>query len=133
MRYRNLLLYTPLAHKAGKRLETAVAKVVLPQATEITHTLEGLARRLRRPRNGLEIAVILAAGRKDIQELQSFDQMLERLRLILILPDSDPQTISQAHSFRPRYITNIDSDFQDVAAVLKKMLALLELPIEHGP
>jgi hypothetical protein len=133
MRSCNLLLYIPLAHKAGNRLEAAVATVVPPQATEIVHTIEGLARRLRRSRNGLEMAVLLAPGRKKLQELKSLDQMLERLRVILIIPNSDHQTISQAHSLRPRYITNIDSDFKDVAAVLKKMLALLELPKEYGP
>jgi len=70
--------------------------------------------------------VILAPGRKILLELQDLDQMLERLRVILILPDADPQTIARGHNLRPRYLSNIQSDFQDVAAVLRKMLAFPE-------
>jgi hypothetical protein len=44
----------------------------------------------------------------------------------LILPDADPQTIARGHNLRPRYLSNIQSDFQDVAAVLRKMLAFPE-------
>jgi len=128
-----LLLYTPLAHRASCRLKDAVATVVSLHATEIVHTPTGLVHRLRKLDNRLEVAVILADNRKKLWELQSLEQMLESLRLILILPDTDPQTIAQAHNLRPRYITSIYSDFQDVCAVLKKMLALPGLPLEPTP
>lgn len=121
MSKRELLLYSPLAHKVSHRLEEAVASVVPQQATEIVHTPEGLARRLRRPHNGLEVAVIMAATRKELGELLSLSQMFEGLRIILVLPDADPQTIAQGHSLRPRYLTLMGSDFQDVAAVLSKI------------
>jgi hypothetical protein len=133
MLQRKLLLYTPQAHKAGYRLEEAVAAVLPEETTEVVRTMEGLVRRIKRPHNGLEVAVIMATGRKKLQELQSLEQMLESLRTILILPDADPRTIAQAHRLRPRYITDIRSDFQDVAAVLKKMLALPDLPIANPP
>ena len=126
MSQRILLLYTPLAHGASYRLEEAVAKVVPEQTTEVVHTAKDLVQRLRRPFNGLEVAVALAAGREKLREIQSLSQMLERLRLILILPDASPQTIAQGHRLRPRYLSNIHGDFQDVAAVLRKMLALPE-------
>jgi hypothetical protein len=119
---RKLLLYIPLGHGASYRLEEAVATVVSQQATEIVHTPGSLTRKLRKPDNGLEVAVLLTASRKRLRELQSLDQILEGLRLILILPDAAPQTIAQAHNLRPRYLTNIHSDFQDVAAVLRKIM-----------
>ncbi len=126
-----LLLYAPLAHGASSRLEEVLATIVPAQAIEVVRTSGDLARRLSRPHNGLEVAVILAAGRKKLWELQSLDQMLENLRVILILPDADPQTIAQGHTLRPRYLTDIKSNFQDVAAVLEKMLALPELQIDY--
>jgi hypothetical protein len=111
-------------------LEAALAPVIPPHAAEIVSSPEDLARRLRSPNKSLRVAVILAACPKKLEGLQSLGPLLENLRLILILPDAGPQTIAQAHSLRPRYLTNIDSDFQDVAAVLKKMLSLTELAID---
>lgn len=122
MSKRAVLLYSPRAHMAGSRLEEAVASVVPQQATEIVHTPEDLARRLRRPHNGLEVAVIMAATRKELRELLPLSQMFEGLRIILVLPDAHPQTISQGHSLQPRYLTLMDSDFQDVTAVLSKIM-----------
>jgi hypothetical protein len=121
MSKRAVLLYSPRAHRAGSRLEEVLATVVPQQATEIVHTPEDLAHSLARPNNGLEVAVIMAASRKELGELQPLSQMLEELRIILVLPDSQPQTISQAHRLRPRYLTLMGSDFQDVAAVLIKL------------
>ena len=131
MPQRKLLLYTPVAHKAGYRLEEAVAAVLPEETTEVVRTPKGLARRLRRPRNGLQVAVIMATGRKKLEELQPLEQMLESLLTIMILPDADPRTI--AHKLRPRYVTDIHSDFQDVAAVLEKMLTLPDLQIDKPP
>ncbi len=122
MPFRKLLLYAPLAHRASDLLEEAVAAVIPEQLTERLHTAESLAERLRSPLNGLEVAILLATTREELQALQSFDQMLERLRVILILPDADPQSIAQAHKLRPRYLTNIQNDFRNVAAVLRRIM-----------
>jgi len=44
------------------------------------------------------------------------------MRIILILPDEDNETITMGHTLFPRFSTYADSDFKDVAAVLKKMI-----------
>jgi len=119
---KELLLYAPVANADSYRLEEVVATVVPQPEMEMVHTPGGLFHRLRRLNNGLRVAVILAAGRKELGELLSLGLMLEGLRVILIIPDADPQTISQGHRLRPRYISLIDSDFQDVAAVLRRIL-----------
>lgn len=130
---KKLLLYTPVAHRDGCRLKEALATVVAQQATEEVHTPQGLAGRLSKPASGLKVAVLLAAGRGKLRELQALDRMLESLRLILILPDTAPDTIAQAHSLRPRYVTDIHSDFQDVCAVLRKMLVRPKPPKSPRP
>jgi hypothetical protein len=128
-----LLLFTPLAPRASYRLEEAMATVVPKQATKVVHTPQALAGRLWKPANDLEGPVIMAASREKPQELPSLDQMQESLRLILILPNTDSPTIAQTPGLRPRYVTHIRSDFQDVSAVLIKMLALPVFQIEGNP
>jgi hypothetical protein len=117
-----LLLYTPPAHLASCRLEEVVAAVIPELITRKVHSAAALAQVLGSPHEGLEVALLLATSRERLGELQAFGQMLESLRVILILPDGDPQSIAQAHSLRPRYLSNIQSNFQDVAAVLRKIL-----------
>jgi hypothetical protein len=43
---------------------------------------------------------------------------------ILIIDDEYPKTIADGHVLQPRFVTFNDSDFSDVASVLKKMQAL---------
>ena len=117
-----LLLYTPRAQKDSHRLERAVATVVPPEAIEIVHTPVDLGYRLTRLNNGFMVAVMMAAAGEELEELLALGLILERLRIILVIPDAEPRTISRGHILRPRYISYIDSDFQDVAAVLGKIL-----------
>ena len=44
------------------------------------------------------------------------------LRPVLVLPDGDDATIALGHSLRPRLISRREDDFENVAAVLNKMI-----------
>ena len=52
----------------------------------------------------------------------SLRKLLSDLRLILILPDRDRDTVMSAHALRPRFLTYADGNLDDIAAVLRKML-----------
>jgi len=54
-----------------------------------------------------------------------------RASIILIPQAAIPQTISPGQCLRPRYLTNIHPNCQDVAGVLNKMPALPEFQIEY--
>lgn len=98
---------------------------------EVFRTIKNLSQKLRQPKNDHDIAVLLANKKEDLQELVRIDHLLEDLRLILILADREADTIAKAHTLRPRFLTYVDSDFLDVAAVLSKMLAYTH-PNETG-
>ena len=78
------------------------------------------------------IAILLAASKEELQELVSVGELLEDIRIILVLPDTDRDTVANAHILRPRYLTYVDSDFSDVAAVLSKMLSNIHLDKRRG-
>jgi hypothetical protein len=44
------------------------------------------------------------------------------MKTIVILPDSNPDTVAKGHILRPRFLSYCDGDFQDVAAVLSRMI-----------
>jgi hypothetical protein len=87
-----------------------------------TFHVYSLSRRLRQPRHNLAVAVLVAASRQELLELLSIRDLLDGIRIILVLPDRQDDTIAKGHRLYPRFLTFADSDFLDVAAVLSKML-----------
>ncbi len=122
----NLLLYAKDQNGSGKQLQGAVETVVSKDDMEICRSFEVLSARLHQPRNGLEIAVLLAADTADLANLVSLQDVLEDFRIILIVPDNERDTISQAHTLHPRFLTYTDSNVEDVAMVLVKMIENLK-------
>jgi hypothetical protein len=90
---------------------------------EFYGSIETLARKLRHPRDEHTIAVILAGSRKDLIDILAIRDLLDGLRVILILPDREEDTVSQGLTLRPSFLTCVDSDFSMAEAVLKKMLS----------
>lgn len=57
-------------------------------------------------------------------KLSSLRTLLLDLRLILVLPFRDVDTVAWAHTLGPRFIAYADSGADPIAAVLAKMLAV---------
>lgn len=119
---KKLLLYVPVTSGIGYRLREAVAAVLPKKEVEVVQTMDALSDRLQQPLNGLELAVLLSASQRHLIDFLGLRPLPDRLRIILVLPDTKPETISLGHSLQPRFVTYIHSDFQDVAAVLEKIL-----------
>ncbi len=61
---------------------------------------------------------------RDCVELERFVAIRELLQgncLVLILPDANESNITLAHSLCPCFISYVDSNFEDMGAVLSKM------------
>ena len=122
-----ILYYSSIINGAGERLQEAIESVVQAGKTEIYRNLESLSQRLRRPTQLPEVSILFANSRADFMELLSIRDLLLNLRIILILPDANKETITRGHTLFPRFLTYANSDFKDVAAVLKKMIQKTDL------
>jgi hypothetical protein len=85
-------------------------------------TLTDLLLYLKSPATAKDIIVLAP---RDSDELVDFlaNKRLQDRRLVLVLPDADEATLSQAHLLGPRYLCFADSVGVDLAAVLNKMVA----------
>jgi hypothetical protein len=117
-----LLLYAPVSEGVGEQLQKMIEELVSENNVEIYRSIESLAHRLRQPKNDLPVAVLHAARRKDLSDIVSIRGLLRDVRIILVLPDRDENTIAQGHTLRPRFLSYTDSDFADISAVLEKCL-----------
>lgn len=127
-----LLIYTTKKESAGERLLQIIDTVVSEVYVKIYWTIDALSRGLRQPRNDVNLAILLAPSKQDLLDLLSIRDLLWDMKIILILPDSDPDTVAQGNTLRPRFSSDCDSDFQDVAAVLSRMIVNLDIRKKAG-
>ena len=89
---------------------------------EYCHTIDELSQWLRRPSYECFVAVLIAADKDELLNLLNLKDLLSYVKLILIVPDQDDDTLTNAHKLRPRFISFSKSDFSDAALVLAKMI-----------
>jgi hypothetical protein len=88
----------------------------------VFHTLEPLAEFINRPAPEKPVVILLIESRAELEIAAGADFFWERARLLLVPPDQEPETLHQAYSLRPRFMTCQDSDFSDLSAVLNNLL-----------
>jgi len=117
----NLFLYLPQDNGAGETLVALSEKVAVDGPVIPIRSFRQLASRLGQPLNDRDVVILYLPHRRHLEEMLTIASLLERVRLIVILPDPKPETIALGHKLRPRFLTTVDQHFQDVAAVLRKM------------
>ena len=117
----NLFLYLPRQNNPEKRLTEVFATLNPGGAVKRMRSFRQVAASLRRPLDNRDVYILHIPTGRHLEELLPIASLLERIRLIIILPDSEAGTIALAHQFRPRFLTTADRPYGDLAAVLKKM------------
>lgn len=105
------------------RLCNMIVKTIPLESIGIFQTLESFYNRIRQGRTDITAAVVFASDRQDIIKLQGIRELISDMRMIMILPDAEEESVKMGHSFYPRYISFTDSTFEDVAAVLQKIIS----------
>jgi hypothetical protein len=117
-----VLLYATEAGEAGERLARIIKTSLDSIDIQVCRSIRSLTQKLCQLKNGFLIAVLVAHNKKELLEILSLKDLFWNLRIILILPNHEKDTISKGHQLYPRFLSYVDSDFKDVAAVLEKML-----------
>jgi hypothetical protein len=117
-----VLLYTNMTEQSGEQLLRLIAASIPEGQLEVCRTIESLSRRLKQPLAELDIAVLQAASREELKEIFSFRHLFGDMRIILIVPNREVETIAMAHQLRPRFLSYTDGDLTVIVEVLRKML-----------
>ena len=124
----NVILYTNgKNHATNERLQKKVESAISLDQVEIFQTNKDLVKRANRFPREIDLAVLLAQSDEQLAELLALKDLLEGVRIILILPNRAKDTVSKGLTLRPRYFSFADSHFVDVAAVLTNMLRYMHL------
>ncbi|MBN2419276.1 MAG: hypothetical protein JXL81_07815 [Deltaproteobacteria bacterium] len=122
----SLLYYRPPQNTAAERLQFIIETEVPDQKIEIFYSIEGFSDRLSQSSRGNCTAIILAANIHDLEHLVKLKNLLKDIRIILILPDRSEEVVSMGYKLHPRFLSYVDSEFNEVAVVLKKMIMLMK-------
>ncbi len=118
-----LLFYATEKKGIGQLLWDLHQELAPEYQGDFYQTIGSFSQKLRRPQGELSIAVLLAGTRDDLLDILSVKNLLERTRIIIILPDRNEDTISKGHTLFPRFLTYADCDFNWIKTVLEKMLS----------
>lgn len=116
-----VLLYMSPNGPVGNRIYTVLNKALQSGYLEIYNDIAGLKKRLCKSICDVGIAVLVAATQRELIDIISIRTQLSGLRIVLVLPDREKSTITQAHTLYPRFLTYADCDFSDLQLVVKKM------------
>jgi hypothetical protein len=88
---------------------------------EVHQTIQSLVKSLREPVEEKNIAVLLPADRKDLQDLLSIRHLFRDVPLILLVSDHSKETMAMAHQLRPRFVSGVQGDYGPTIEVLQKI------------
>lgn len=117
----NVLLYTAQHTESGERLKHSMEALDNLENLTLCGSMGELMRHFQTPEPLPETVVLQASCTRDLQRLAPFRFRLEQVFFILILPDAEAETVACGHQLRPRFIAYQDSDFSEIAAVLKRL------------
>ena len=120
-----VILYARKKGADSKRLQNLIASLVPEYNLEINRSIKRLSHSLSHSLTYSTLVVLLATSEEELQALLAIYDLLVNIRIILILPDDEKETLAKGRRFYPRFISNISSDFKDVGAVVEKILKTL--------
>lgn len=119
----NILLLNSDDSLAGKSFTRWVASVAAEGTLHLCDSLDALERRLRRPLARPAIAVLNVTSIGELNRLVSIRHLLDDVSIILISPDSTPQSIQSGRKLYPRFMTSGRIDRENLGAIMRKMFA----------
>ena len=116
-----IILYADDKEARGKIFRKLIQNQFPDIQMDILGSVRGLSEKLCRPLNRISVIVIFVICEKDIDRLLTLKPLFDNIRLILVLPDRTTGVMAHGLQLNPCFISYLDSDFLDIASVLKKL------------
>ena len=116
-----VILYSALPGGLSIQVLGILNRAASPEQIEVYGDVQYLMQRLSLNLTDISILVLLVQKKQDLSDLLLIRNHIIGHRVIMVVPDQEPDTLSKAHLLYPRFLTYMDSDFEDLNAVLDKM------------
>ena len=123
----NLIVYKRSAGSEAAELQLVFGPIVGRSSVEIFNSPKALRQRIIKFSIRDAIVILIAQKRDDLTELLPIIDLFRRVRIILVLPDRKPETIAIGYQLQPRFLSFIDKGYEEIRAVIKKMVGKQDL------
>jgi hypothetical protein len=117
-----LLYFAPPFNTAARTLYDQLGALEGTHDNQYIASINMLIDHLRTPMGLATICILWPATYEELQKLSEMRYLLRDLRVILILPDRQSRTLSDAHLLRPRFVSYADGELNEVTEVAKKII-----------
>ncbi|MCP4715733.1 MAG: hypothetical protein GY868_11500 [Deltaproteobacteria bacterium] len=117
-----LLFYAPLLDEGNRQLNSLIDNFTVVSDLEIYRSIDVFSDRMRHPQTEVTVVVLFATSPEVLADIIAIKDLFFDTRVIIVLPDRQPDTISKGHMLRPRFVTYADTDLAEMSAVIDKML-----------
>jgi hypothetical protein len=119
-----VIYYKPKENESTERLQNIIETEAQKERVEVYHSMEELLARLNQPNWGNNIVLLFVNDMEEFYQILPMKRLLIDTRIIIVLPERSEKALSAAYKIYPRFISYQDSDFNDVAVVLRRMINL---------
>lgn len=117
----HVLCYATPEDKNGVELRQTIQGCMPGAHTEYYTTIEGFKRRLLRNLDRKTVAVVSIVTEQDLIDIYFIQHLLNKVLLVLLLPDREYHTIAMGHRLHPCFMCCADPEMPDLAEVLKNI------------
>jgi len=104
------------------RLKGSIKRLVSEDEIEVMRSKETLAKRLSQVACGKAIVILITSDRQDLIYFRSMIRLLRKARVLLIIPNPEPEIVSIGYKLEPRFLTTEAENFSEVSAVIRYMV-----------
>ena len=120
----SLIFYEKAIDGIAGQLKGMMKPLMGEDEIKVYHTISILSKRLSGPIDGRVIMVLVAADRNDLLDIYAIRELFGIIRIIIILPDREDESVRMGHQLQPRFLTYMNEELSEVYSVLRKMLKL---------
>ena len=88
---------------------------------EIFSSFEALNQRLFRVHDAPVIAILATDNRAQLDQFRELLELFADVRIVLILPDHEPETLRLGHRLYPRFVSYKNGNFDDLVSVVARL------------
>ena len=120
----HLIFYEKSIDGIAEQLKQMMKPLIGEDEIKVYNTIPILSKRLSRPIDGRVIMVLVPADRNDLLDIYAIRELFGIIRIIIILPDREDESVRMGHQLQPRFLTYMNEELSEVYSVLRKMLKL---------